>query len=237
VSRGRLVKPQQQTVAPARSKSPASSRIPVSSRLSAPTVSSENRSKSPAVHRSKSPARLTMPRASAIVESISPRPSAPLIRYELRVSYNDRIVARSNVRSAMSEDGPFLYVIQSELDPSLSFIPHPEMQCAFSGLSMSVVAINTRTRQTSEIFKSHDSHVDNPPVNEEDGYFGHTCWLSGPSASVVGGVRMFFRRQEEQITLYAMSLKFWFPESTEARAPSFTKDHFRELLKLLGLSK
>lgn len=181
----------------------------------------------------------------AQLEGSSPRPTTPLIRYEVHISYNDHLVAKSQIKPAMSEDGPFLYVIQSEMDPALSFIPHPDVACSFSGISISVVATNTRTRQSNVIFKSHDSHVENPPVNETDGYFAHTCWLSGASASVVGSVRMFFRRQSdethpESVTVYAMSLKFWFPETAEnglERAPAFTKDHYKELLRLLGLLK
>ena len=210
------------------------------------------RAKSPArvsgglSHRQKSPGRIggaaspqSFPLAEPIHTEAAKQPPTPLMRYELQISYNEHIVAKSQIKPAISEDGPFLYVIQSELNPSLSFIPHPEMPCSFTGLSISVVATNTRTRNSNAIFQSHGSHVDNPPVNETDGYFSHSCWLSGPSASVVGGVRMFFRRDDsDQVTLFAMSLKFWFPESVGnglAQAPHFTKDHFKELLRLLGL--
>lgn len=141
---------------------------------------------------------------------------------------------------ALSQDGPFLYVVQSELSPALSFIPVAESPCPFTGLSISVVGTNTRTRRSNVVFKSHDSHVDNPPVNDADGYFSHSCWLSGPSASVVGGVRVFFKTGEDNsVTLYAMSLKFWFPETGENGVadpvPSFSKDHWKELLRLLGI--
>ena len=170
----------------------------------------------------------------------SNRPPTPLVRYEVQISYNERIVARAQVNPALSQDGPFLYVVQSELVPALSFIPVADSPCAFTGLSLSVVATNTRTRRSNVVFKSHDSHVENPPVNDADGYFSHSCWLSGPSASVVGGVRVFFKTAEDgSVTLYALSLKFWFPETAEnglaEQAPNFTKDHYRELLRLLSV--
>jgi hypothetical protein len=65
--------------------------------------------------------------------------------------------------------------------------------------------------------------------------------LSGPNASVVGGVRVFYKPLDDNdssISLYAMSLKYWFPEDTEnvvQQAPNFTKDHWKELVRLLGL--
>jgi hypothetical protein len=51
---------------------------------------------------------------------------------------------------------------------------------------------------------------------------------------------MFFRTTDKTdgITLYAMSLKYWFPEDTEnviQQAPNFTKEHWKELVRLLGL--
>jgi hypothetical protein len=51
---------------------------------------------------------------------------------------------------------------------------------------------------------------------------------------------MFFRREEEDsaVTIYAMSLKFWFPESAAnglEQTPGFTREHYKELLKLLGV--
>jgi hypothetical protein len=244
-SRGRLVK---QQVAPSVKPSKPLPPRNTSGRLNIPTVSSENRIKSPArVSGQRTPTAVTLrsvtPSKITKIGEASPhsysRPAVPLIRYELQVSYNGHVVAKAQLQSAVSEDGPFLYVIQSELDPALTFIPHPEMPCSFTGLSISVLATNTRTRRTNIVFQSHSSHVDNPPVNEDDGYFSHSCWLSGPSASVVGGVRMFFKRQEDgSITIYAMSLKFWFPESVGnglAQAPPFTRDHFKELLRLLGI--
>ena len=233
-----------------RSKSPA--RVGAELRSKSPAIvvrPVELRSKSPArvgaELRSKSPARTGgQPRASPVslaeASPVSAKSVAPSIRYELQISYNDHLVAKSQIKPALSEDGPFLYVIQSELDPPLTFIPHPEMPCSFTGLSISILATNTRTRRTNVIFQSHGSHIDNPPVNEMDGYFSHSCWLSGPSASVVGGVRMFFRREEEDsaVTIYAMSLKFWFPESAAnglEQTPGFTREHYKELLKLLGV--
>lgn len=212
-------------------------------------VTSDLRSKSPArvtsEVRSKSPARIlgssrATPVSLAEASPVSSKPQVPLMRYELQISYNDHVVARSPIKAVLSEDGPFLYVIQSELDSPLTFIPHPEMPCSFTGLSISVLATNTRTRKTNVVFQSHGSHIENPPVNEMDGYFSHSCWLSGPSASVVGGVRMYFRREEEEsaVTIYAMSLKFWFPESAAnglEQTPQFTREHYKELLKLLGV--
>ena len=232
--------------------------------LTAPTTSSRNRSITPTnrsvavaarervgsmstvggpVNRSKSPARVTRPPAVTsapkpvnLSSASSARPSSPVIRYEVHISYNERIVAKAQLTPSISQDGPFLYVIQSDLKPPLSFVPASSTGCAFTGLSISVVGTNTRTRKNNVVFKSHSSHVENPPVNDADGYFSHSCWLSGPDASVVGGVRVFFRptdESNESITVYAMSLKFWFPESQESS--NFTKEHWRELLKLLGL--
>ena len=191
------------------------------------------------VLRSKSPAKIT---ASPVV---SARPTSPLIRYEVHIAFNDRVVAKAQLAPMLSQDGPFLYVIQSELKPPMNFIPPSNgvSPCAFTGLSISVVGTNTRSRKSNIVFKSHSSHVDNPPVNDSDGYFSHSCWLSGPGASVVGGVRVFYRPVEGEeggLTLYAMSLKFWFPENSDSgmvgsQAPNFTKEHWKELLRLLGL--
>lgn len=193
--------------------------------------------------RSKSPARVsqvTQPATKPISLAPAPaqkRPAAPVIRYEVHIAYNDRVIAKAQLIPALSQDGPFLYVIQSELSPPMCFVPASSTGCPFVGLSISIVGTNTRTRKSNVVFKSHSSHVENPPVNDADGYFSHSCWLSGPSASVVGGVRMFFRTGEDDnsITLYAMSLKFWFPENHEEQSGGFTKEHWKELLKLLGL--
>lgn len=193
------------------------------------------------VQRSKSPARVAAAKPISLAPAAAPaRPASPIIRYEVQIAYNDRMIAKAQLTPSMSQDGPFLYVVQSELKPPMSFVPASPSACAFTGLSISVVGTNTRTRKSNVVFKSHSSHVENPPVNEQDGYFSHSCWLSGPGASVVGGVRIFFRPTEGDvelaITLYAMSLKFWFPESSdEGSAPNFTKDHWKELLKLLSL--
>ena len=166
------------------------------------------------------------------------RPSTPLIRYEVHVAYGDKVLAKAQVATSLTQDGPFLYVVQSELSPSLCFIAPASSPCPFTGLSVSVVGTNARSQRSNVVFKSHSSHVDNPPVNTGDGYFSHSCWLSGPSASVVGGVRMFFKQNGEEVTLYAISLKYWFPEDTDNvihQAPNFTKDHWKELVRLLGL--
>jgi hypothetical protein len=120
----------------------------------------------------------------------------------------------------------------------MTFIPR-EDGSPFKGISISIVGTNTRMRKSNTIFKSHTSHVDNPPVNDTDNYFSHSCWLSGPDASVVGGVRVFYRpagNGVDGICLYAMSLKYWFPETSGSpETPNFTKDHWKQLLKLLGL--
>ena len=188
----------------------------------------------------------SQPAAASVSRSKSPanvRPSSsPVIRYEVHVGYGDKVVAKAQLSPCLSQDGPFLYVIQSELSPPLCFVPSEaaaESACPFTGLSVSVVGTNTRSQRSNIVFKSHSSHVDNPPVNNADGYFSHSCWLSGPSASVVGGVRVFFKSTDKSgITLYAMSLKYWFPEDTEnviQQAPNFTKEHWKELVRLLGL--
>ena len=167
--------------------------------------------------------------------------SSPVIRFEVHVTYGNQMVAKAALSPCLTQDGPFLYVIQSELSPSLSFAAPQNSPCPFTGLSVSVVGTNTRSQRSNIVFKSHSSHVENPPVNSADGYFSHSCWLSGPNASVVGGVRVFYKPLDDNdssISLYAMSLKYWFPEDTEnvvQQAPNFTKDHWKELVRLLGL--
>ena len=187
--------------------------------------------------RSVSPARVSSANAPAAAVPPINRVSSPVIRYEAHIFLNDRIVAKAQLSPSLSQDGPFLYVIQSELKPPMTFFPEDGQppSSPFRGISISIVGTNTRLKKTSTIFKSHSSHVISPPVNDSDKYFSHSCWLSGPEASVVGGVRIFYRSEAGGICLYAMSLKYWFPETSGSAAPNFTKDHWRELLKLLGL--
>jgi len=187
--------------------------------------------------RSVSPARVSSATAPAATVPPPNRVTSPIIRYEAHIFLNDRIVAKAQLSPSLSQDGPFLYVIQSELKPPMTFFPEDGQppSSPFRGISISIVGTNTRLKKSSTIFKSHSSHVISPPVNDSDKYFSHSCWLSGPEASVVGGVRIFYRSEAQGICLYAMSLKYWFPETSGAAAPNFTKDHWRELLKLLGL--
>lgn len=208
-------------------------RTPASQAVKSVALASRNKI-SQVARRSVSPARISSTDPTGQVQN---RVTSPIIRYEAHIFLNDRIVAKAQISPSLSQDGPFLYVIQSELKPAMTFFPEDGQppSSPFKGISISVVGTNTRLKKTSTIFKSHSSHVISPPVNDSDKYFSHSCWLSGPEASVVGGVRIFYRSEAGGICLYAMSLKYWFPETSGTAAPNFTKDHWRELLKLLGL--
>ena len=91
------------------------------------------------------------------VESVSsvklPRPTSPAIRYEVHVALHDQLVAKAQLSATLSPDGPFLYIVQCELKPHIC-LSAADMQ-GFEGLSIAVMATNTRTRQDNVIFKSH----------------------------------------------------------------------------------
>lgn len=220
---------------PVRSASVERERRPIPSQPARSVAIAARNRISQTTRRSVSPARVSS--APAAVAPPVNRVTSPVIRYEAHIFLNDRVVAKAQINPSLSQDGPFLYVIQSELKPAMTFFPEDGQppSSPFRGISISIVGTNTRLKKTSTIFKSHSSHVLNPPVNDGDKYFSHSCWLSGPEASVVGGVRVFYRSEANGICLYAMSLKYWFPETSGTAAPNFTKDHWRELLKLLGL--
>jgi hypothetical protein len=222
---------------PARSVSVERERRTAASQAVKSVALSSRNKISQVTRRSVSPARVSSADSGGAVVSAPNRVTSPIIRYEAHIFLNDRIVAKAQISPTLSQDGPFLYVIQSELKPAMTFFPEDGQppSSPFKGISISVVGTNTKLKKTSTIFKSHSSHVVSPPVNDSDKYFSHSCWLSGPEASVVGGVRIFYRSEAGGISLYAMSLKYWFPETSGAAAPNFTKDHWRELLKLLGL--
>lgn len=258
--RGSLLKqPQRSVVAASRGRmwtSSGRSRSPSSvSRVSTPggvkhisSVSSKSTSSSSVGNNSRSGGGRLIGASSKPVVPAAPGPgrpaSAPLIRYEAQMMLHDKLIARAQIMPNLIADGPFLYVAQCELKPHVR-ISTSEMS-GFQGLGVSVMGTNTRTRRTNVVFKSHSSHIDNPPVNEQDGYFAHSCWLSGPNASIISTVRVFYRMENDvlgesespMVCLYGISLKYWFPESTDhpgESAPNFTKEHWKQLLKLLTL--
>lgn len=184
------------------------------------------------------------PPSARSVSANKPAPVRPVgngspIRYEVHVSLNNQLVAKAQLASNLTPDGPFLYIAQCELKPHVR-VAASSME-GFRGLSLTVMANNTRTRQENVIFKSHASHIENPPINAQDGYFSHSCWLSGPDASIVGSVRIFYRPEQDALTgsmicLYGMSLKYWFPaDDPTVSAPAFGEMHWKQLLKLLGI--
>jgi hypothetical protein len=227
-SSGRLSMPSRNVAVAARSRIPATPTrnvVHVKQAMS-PAAGSIRRAVSPG----------SVPVTPSTVRSL---PVVASMKYELQVALNDQLIATCSLNEQIHPDGPFLYIVQSELSPAVTFTPNPTAENTFSGISITIVGTNTKTRKSNTIFKSHASHIETPPVS--DGYFSHSCWLSGPGASIIGGVRVFFKPvigltgANGAVSLYALSLKYWFPDNTENESQNFSVDHWKGLLKLLGI--